>query len=94
MEKLTVEKLTEMEPGTIFARGEIIDSPLGVNLEATNKMLRWAAVRGDIGDWAIYAHYADKSEDYVLRRGEKIHWEGHIRKLVPCDDFALMVYRH
>jgi len=93
-EILTVSALCDMAPGTVIAEGEIIDSPEGLNFDNTGGMLKWVAVRGEIPDWAIYVHFAGKSRYYILRHGEKVHWERDIRKLVPCDDLAMTSYRH
>ena len=41
---MTLTDLEELTPNTVFAHG--IDPQLG----------HWAAVRGDIPDWAAYAH--------------------------------------
>lgn len=91
---LTVEMLKKMEPDTIFAEGEAEDSPGGLFMANTGKMLRWLAVRGEIHDWAIYCHFADKSRDWIRSYGDKVYGEEHIRKLVPCEDEAFGMYRY
>ncbi|MGC9093943.1 MAG: hypothetical protein ACP5JH_11960 [Bacteroidota bacterium] len=91
---LTLEQLKTMPPFTIFATGIAIDSEDDLFVANTGKELRWVAVRGDIHDWAIYCHFADKSEEWVAQHGEKIRDEEQIRKLVPCDGEAFRMYRY
>ena len=91
---LTLKKLKEMKSGTIFAKGEIIDSPYGINMANTSKLLKWVAVRGGIHDWAIYCHLALNSYEWIRSQGNKVHSEENIKKLVPCDEEAFNMYRH
>lgn len=97
MNILTTHQLKDMAPGTVFASGEIENSPEGVymtsNKEDQNKIMRWAARRGEIDDWAIYIHWAYNSQEYVLDHGDKVSFKDHIKKLVPCDSEALARYR-
>ena len=62
---LTVEVLDFLEPIQIFATGQTVDSPEGVNMSNSGKQLRWVAVRGTINDWTIYIHFAQYSIDFV-----------------------------
>ena len=94
MNILMLQDLKDMRPGTIFAKGETIDSPEGINMINSGKMLRWLAVRGGIHDWAIYCHFADKSFEWIRDHGDKVHAENHIRKLCPCNNEAFEMYRH
>ena len=92
---LTVKMLKEMKPGAIFARGEVVDSPLGINMIGSGRQLRWLAVRGmGIHDWAIYCHYAEYPWEFIRQSGDKVCRESHIRKLVLCDDKAFKMYRY
>jgi len=91
---LTIEKLKAMQPDTVFATGTANDNPNGLFMANTNKQLRWVAVRGSIHDWAIYCHFADKNEEYIKKCGDKVTFENHIKKLVPCDDEAFEMYRY
>lgn len=93
MGKLTLQKLKEMKPG-VFARGEIIDNPEGINITNSGLMLRWVAVRGKIHDWCIYCHYADKDFDWIKRMGDKVMTCENIQKLVDCDEESLKIYRY
>jgi hypothetical protein len=70
LELLTVEKLKAMNDGDIFAQGTIVDSPEGINMTRTEKMLDWVACRGQgYHDWAIYCTFSDSywSEDDIPR---------------------------
>jgi hypothetical protein len=90
---LTLQMLKDMKPG-VFAKGEIIDGPEGINIMNTKRMLRWVASRGKIYDWAIYVLFADRDWQEVKDFGDKIFIDENIRKLVPCDDEAIAVYRY
>lgn len=93
---LSIEQLKEMPPKTVFAQGEIENSPDGVYMTDTDvgKKMIWAAKRGGIHDWAIYIHWADMGVDYVISNGDKVTNEKNIQKLVPCTDEALKMYRY
>jgi hypothetical protein len=90
---LTVEKLKDMQPHTIFAEGVTIDNYTGINMSNSNKVLRWVAVRGGIHDWAIYIGWEDMLGEEVAATGDKVCSKDNIRKLVPCDDEAFKMYR-
>jgi len=91
---LTIEKLKAMKPETIFAQGTSNDSPDGLFMANTNRQLRWVAVRGDIHDWTIYCHFAEKDWEWIKRQGDKVGMESNIKLLVPCDDEAFAMYRY
>ena len=90
--ELTLPHLTAMEPNTVFLRGELPDSPLGIHMTGSGKMLRFVVVRGGIPDWAIYCHWAENDWDWIRRFGDKVPLR-FVRRVVPCDDAALAVYR-
>lgn len=90
---LTVQMLKEMEPGKLFAHGEIQDSPLGINMNGSGKQLRWVAVRGEgMPDWAIYYHHLYHSWSFIIREGDKVCGEHHVKRLVACDDESFKMY--
>lgn len=94
---LTLKDLKEMSPDTIFASGETVDSPKGINMANTGQPIKWVAHRGGIHDWAIFTDnpYSPQSSfEMVARMGDKVHDESHIRKLVECDDAAFCLYNH
>lgn len=90
---LTLEKLKTLSPNQIFAAGKVIDSPEGINITNSGRLLKWVAVRGDIPDWAIYCHFDEKTYDYVHNYGDKVFSERNIKKLVPCKGEAFDNYR-
>lgn len=86
-----------MKAGTIFAKGEVVDSPEGANMANTGKMMKWVVVRGDIHDWAIYSdnpYMPQPSFEAVRDWGDKITGEQNIKRLVPCDDESFNQYRY
>lgn len=90
---LTLQELKDMKPDTIFATGVTTDDNSGVNLATTGEKIRWVACRGGIHDWAIYAENESWSEEEVQQSGNKVHDRDNVKKLVPCDDEALGMYR-
>ena len=87
--------LKEMSEG-IFAQGETVDSPEGANMANTGKVIKWVAVRGYIHDWAIYTdnpYSPQPSYAGVRDLGDKVHNRESVKKLVPCDEEALAMYR-
>lgn len=108
---LTLKKLKEMKPDTIFAKGTFNDFPDDINIAGTGKNVRWIACRGYIEDWCIYCqnpHYINSNDlevvilgmsgvwswEQIQTNGDKISYENHIRKLVPCTDEAFKMYRY
>jgi len=87
MEILTIEKLKEMKPQTVFAKGIVYDPRLH------GDMVKWVAVRGGIWDWAIYYHHSHYDYEYVKRFGDKCFTEAVIKRLVPCNEEAYKRYR-
>lgn len=85
---LTLQKLKDLLPGEVFATGELLEQRLH------NKQIRWVAKRGGYHDWAIYYNTADKSQEEVLKNGEKVTTESVIKKLVECDEQAFKMYRY
>lgn len=90
---LTLQQLKDMDPDTIFATGETTDGYDAVNMYGKGQELRWVATRGGIHDWAIYVGPKAWKEDMVKSNGDKVHNRESVKKLVPCDDEALGMYR-
>lgn len=86
---LTIDKLKEIKPNSIFARGVVYEPKLYKEDE-----IKWVAVRGGIHDWAIYYHHADMSDEYVKYYGDKVFSKDVIKSLVPCDKMAFSMYRY
>jgi len=80
-EKLTVEKLKEMKPHTIFAFGELMSR-------------KWVAVRGEVHDWAVYYGDIYDNPNAIALQGDKIYDRELIEFLVPADKEALLLYRN
>lgn len=87
--------LKDMPMFKMFATGVVPNNEDGIfaTREHPDRMIRWVAKRGEIHDWAIYYHWAEKDEDYVMKYGDKLYDKNIIRKLVPCDEEALNMYR-
>jgi len=90
---LTLQQLKDMEPDTVFATSITTDGYDAVNMYGKGQELRWVATRGGIHDWAIYIAPIDWTEEMVKSNGDKVHNRESIKKLVPCDDEALEMYR-
>ncbi len=93
MDKMTIEQFEKIPLG-IFAKGEIIDDETGINLTRSHQILKWVAVKGFANDWAIYAHWATGSYDFVEVSGDKVQSKENIQKVVPCTDEVYARYRH
>lgn len=91
---LSLKQLQDMPPHTVFATGETVNSPEGINMSNDGRTLRWVAKRGQIHDWAIYIGISSWSEELVKTNGDKVTGEHNIKKLVPCDDEAFGMYRY
>jgi len=92
---LTLEQLKAMPKHTIFATGIVKNSPDGIYMTNNREGddLLWIAKRGEIHDWAIYIHWEEMGKDFVISNGDKVTANSYIKKLVPCDDSALEMYR-
>jgi hypothetical protein len=84
---LTTEKLSEMKPNSIFASGIINDRRLHT------EDIKWVAVKGEITEWAIYYHIAEKKLNFIAHNGQKINIESIIKELVPCSGAAFECYK-
>lgn len=79
-----------------------------VEKDGRSTKVKWVAVRGYVHDWAIYhsmdaninqkpyfngTEHLNASDDLIMRAGAKLYNRETIKKLVPCDDEALKMYR-
>lgn len=90
---LTINKLQELEPMQIFAKGMVVDGTRHFNFTGKEQVLRWVAVRGGIPDWAVYVGRQDQPYEEIARSGDKVCRESNIRFLVNCTDEAFGQYR-
>lgn len=91
---LTLRQLEDMPDGIIFAHGETVNSPEGINMSNDGRSLHWVAKRGDgYHDWAIYIGIASWDDELIKTNGDKVTGEDNIKKLVPCDNEAYEMYR-
>lgn len=95
MEELTLDQLSQIKPGTIFASGILPNSPLGLNMVNIRQgdNLLWIAKKGYGHDWAIYCHWEEKGIDFVETQGDKVTCKEHIKKCVPCTEEVYNLYR-
>lgn len=94
--KLTLQTLLDAVPGSTLTTGTISDrAPVAGLFDATTeRKVRWVAVKGDVNDWAIYCHGADKSEEWIKENGAKITDKKKIREIISCDDKMFASYRY
>jgi len=95
MEELTVDNLKAMPPGELFAQGEVVNGPEGVYMtdHRVGHTLVWVAKRGGMHDWTIYTAWKESGVSFAITNGQKIITDAYIRRLVPCTDEALKLYR-
>jgi len=82
---LTLEKLKNMKPNTVFAKGIGMDGDMEI---------RWLAKRGAVHDWCIYFGHLIWPLSYIETNGDKFFTESKIKNLVPCNDEAFLWYRY
>lgn len=91
---LTATDLKNMKPGNIIAHGTMTDNTLGINIVGSGIMIGWIAIRGKgMHDWAIYYAEDWRSIEWIREQGDKIHDFETIKRLVPCTQEALDLYR-
>jgi len=91
---LTLERLKQLGDNEIFLKGEVVDSPDGVNMTNSGRQLAWVAVAGNgYPDWTIYCHWSERSSEWIAKHGDKITREEWVKKLVPCNDEAYQMFR-
>lgn len=92
---LTLDQLNRYKPGDIITKGTTSNSEEGIFMtsHAPGRELLWVAKVGGINDWAIYIGWKDGGMTHVIQYGDKVTDITNIRKLVPCTDEALEMYR-
>ena len=91
---LDMKSFSNIDSGKVFAKGEIIDSPEGLHMARTGRMLKWVAVKGYVNDWSVYAHFADNDWDFIKNSGDKVTGKENIQKVVPCEQDVFECYRY
>lgn len=95
-EILTVERLSQIEPGRVFAQGTAFNNEEGLFMTANwpDKLLKWVAVKGEgYDDWAIYCDFAPCTNFQIKQTGQKVTNKENILKLVPSTEEAYKLYR-
>lgn len=90
---LTPELLDRLPAQEIFATGILLDNEYGINMTGSGKPLRWVAVTGAIGDWAIYCYWSWFSPTSVKTDGDKVFARRYIENCILVDDAAFARYR-
>ena len=91
---LGINEFSHIEPGTIFAKGETLDDPFGLNMTGSGKALRFVAKKGFNNDWCVYTLWAYESYGFIASNGDKVQDESNIQHVVPCTAEVLARYRH
>ena len=94
--KFTKKFLEEVPAHETFAAGLVMDTD-EVNIYGERRLLRWAAVRGEAPDWAVYTlpiewNGGHPTFDNVAALGDKVS-KGAALKLVDCDEGMASAYR-
>jgi hypothetical protein len=92
---MTLKEYNQIPNDSIIAKGIVPNSHEGITASRTRKgdNLIWIAKKSYYGDWAIYIHWEEKGEEYVLDYGDKVYSIPDIKKLLPCDDEVMKLYR-
>ena len=90
---LTLDEFKALPFDEVFATGVLPNSPNGIFMTRDGGQLRWVAKKGRINDWAVYSHWACKSEQFVKESGDKIMTKQYIQNCVPCADEVMQLYR-
>ena len=88
LEKLTLNKLKEIPPRTVFAQGSGSHHKI-----LSGSQFNWVAIRGGIVDWMIFYGPSDKDLNWIAQDGEKMIEPILIQTLVPCNPSCFSKYR-
>jgi len=94
--EMTKEQFDALPHSEVFATGTFPNSPEGIFMTNNREgdTLRWVAKKGYGNDWAVYCHWAEHSAEWVTAHGDKVTYELHIRKCVPCTKEVFSLYRY
>ena len=90
---LTIDQFNLIPAGKMFYTSTVSDNIHGINMSASDRLLRFVAVKGHVDDWAVYCLWADHPADYICEVGDKVRHRQHIGHCVPCDDEVFARYR-
>jgi hypothetical protein len=91
---MTGADLDALPSGEVFRTGLVVDSPDGVHMTGSGRMLRFVATKGHANDWAVYVYWAEYDELYVRQNGDKVIGSVNIRRCVPCNSEVMARYRY
>lgn len=93
--KLSFKEFQNIESGTVFAKGIIMDGPNGLHMTNNSEQeLRWLAKKGEgYDDWAVYVATSSQSYEYIEQYGDKVFSERNILKCIQADRETLNRYR-
>ena len=83
---LTYDEFLIIPNGTNFAQGEIVDSPEGLYMTGSRRILKWVAVKEYANDWCVYTHWMYNSVKYVVDYGDKVLFQENIENIIKFDD--------
>lgn len=96
MKNLNLTQLKAFKPDAIIAHGEARNEPHGLYMSSEpsyqGRELIWIAVKHDNDRWACYTSWADKSLLEVLKSGDKVTSENHIKRLINVDQDCMEHY--
>lgn len=92
--ELTIEHLKDKDNiQKVLAIGYTNDDAQGLNMTRSGKLLLWVLKVGEIGDWCVYCHWADRGVDYVLESGDKVISKANIDNILHITDEVWARYR-
>jgi hypothetical protein len=93
---LTKEEFDKIPHGACFRELVLPNDTTGIFMtdHRLGDDLRCIAVKGHGNDWAIYTHWAEMNAEFIRLRGNKVHTEPNIRRVVPCTDEVFNLYRY
>jgi len=92
--EITQERFDAATNGEIFAFGTAPDSPEGLHMTGSGKLLKWVAVKGWIGDWSIYCGWSHQPSYEIASNGDKVHSIENIKNVIIIPEEILERYRH
>lgn len=89
---LDLEDFLKIPDGETFASGSAPDSPGGLHMTGSGKILYWVAVKGHAQDWVMYCGWG--SDEWHLRNcGDKVRGVENILNVIDASDEVLARYR-